>query len=212
METPNKYWQIDAASSLQALLDDAACPPLLGGVLGGLPWQTRNEKTVAALLRAPRTAPLWTAALLALGAEVVLEDDTVTPLASPGQGKGQSTPVALRLPRREGQRWGIARVARTPADEPIVAAVAVVELAEGMVQAARLALAGAWPEPARLAQAAAQLVGGPLDAASIAATAAAIEAEVEPEGDWLGSAAYRRAMASVLARRALEACLKEGEG
>jgi CO/xanthine dehydrogenase FAD-binding subunit len=37
----------------------------------------------------------------------------------------------------------------------------------------------------------------------------AIEGEVAPEGDFRGSEEYRRAMAGVLTRRALEQCLSE---
>jgi len=95
-------------------------------------------------------------------------------------------------------------VARTLADEPIVAAIAVVALDGDVVGQARVALTGAWPEPLRLAEAAARLVGGPLDAEHIQAVAEAVEEEVAPQGDFLGSAEYRRAMAGVLTRRALE--------
>jgi CO/xanthine dehydrogenase FAD-binding subunit len=51
-----------------------------------------------------------------------------------------------------------------------------------------------------------------LDAERIRAVAAAIEQEVVPQGDFLGSEEYRRAMAGVLARRALEACLHQEAG
>lgn len=204
-------WQIDTARPLQAVLDDAACPPLLHEALSGpISWQLRNEQRIAAILRAPSRAPLWIAVLLALGARVAVAGDGEIPLEALLQDRAGASPLALRVPAGDGERrWGSASVARTPADQPIVAAVAVVELASGTVQAARVALVGTWPELARLAQAAARLVGNPLDAETIAATAAAVEAQVEPMGDWLGSAAYRRAMAGVLTRRALEACGKE---
>ena len=107
-------------------------------------------------------------------------------------------------------RWGEARVARTPADEPIVAAVAVVELDGGIVRQARVALVGAWREAARLAEAPSALLGGPLDGERIRAVAAAVEREVAPRGDFRGSAEYRRAMAGVLTRRALEQCTAAG--
>jgi CO/xanthine dehydrogenase FAD-binding subunit len=53
------------------------------------------------------------------------------------------------------------------------------------------------------------LVGAPLDKERIRAVAAAVEAEVSPKGDYRGSAEYRRAMAGVMTRRALERCLQE---
>jgi CO/xanthine dehydrogenase FAD-binding subunit len=47
---------------------------------------------------------------------------------------------------------------------------------------------------------------------SIRAVATAVEDEVEPEGDFRGSEEYRRAMAGVLTRRALEQCLEKETG
>jgi CO/xanthine dehydrogenase FAD-binding subunit len=116
--------------------------------------------------------------------------------------------IALRI-RTAGIRWGYAQVARTPADDPIVSAVACVEMQDGRVQAARIALTGAWSRPVELVKAAGQLAGGPLDEEQIQAVAAAVEEEVSPKGDFRGSAEYRRAMAGVMTRRALAQCLQE---
>jgi CO/xanthine dehydrogenase FAD-binding subunit len=98
-------------------------------------------------------------------------------------------------------------VARTPADQPIVAAVAVVQMSNNLVEWVRVALTGVWPEPVRLANAPTGLMGGPLKVVYIEAVAEAVETEVAPEGDFLGSEDYRRAMAGVLTRRALEECI-----
>ncbi len=204
-------WSIEADASLQSVLDDAGCPSLLRRALtGALSWQTRNETSVRRALTAPRIAPQWVAALLALGATVTVKGDdgpTEVPLAK----MGSSRPHALHV-GPGGVKWGAAHVGRTPADTPIVAAVAGVEVAGGVVQQARVALTGVWPEPVRLAEAPAQLVGRPLDETSIQAVAGAVEKEVAPQGDFRGSEEYRRAMAGVLTRRALEACLCEETG
>jgi CO/xanthine dehydrogenase FAD-binding subunit len=199
--------KIDVNRSLQSVLDDAACPQALRQALtGALSWQVRNETSVSKVLASPRVAPQWVAALLALGATVVIEDGEV-PLAEADIAKARTLLVNL-----DGVQWGEARVARTPADEPIVAAVAAVRLENGVVQEARVALTGTWPEAVRLAEAAAQLVGSPLDAGCIQAVAGAVQQEVDPQGDFVGSAEYRRAMAGVLTRRALEACLLQEVG
>ena len=215
-------WTIETDTSLQSVLDSPECPPLLRQTLTGtLSWQTRNETPVRRALRSPRIAPQWVAALLALGATVTVEGDAGPEDVPLAVGAGFPRPHALHVPRRGlppasggpgGVRWGEARVARTPADEPIVAAVAVVETDDGVVQQARVALTGVWPEAVRLAKAPAQLVGGPLDEESIRAVAAAVEKEVTPKGDFLGSEEYRRAMAGVLTRRALEQCLRQETG
>jgi len=246
-----KAWSIDADAPLQSVLDSPECPPLLRQMLtGALSWQARNEMPVRRTLTAPRVAPQWTAALLALGATVTVGADDgpaeisletllqrrakgkvsalhipLLPPSPPKLGGAEARPPAiLHVPHRlspsppklggteggqGGIRWGEAHVARTPADEPIVAAVAVVEVDDSTVHQARVALTGAWPEPARLAQAAAQLVGGPLDEEHIRAVAEAVEEEVAPRGDFRGSEEYRRAMAGVLTRRALAECLHQ---
>jgi CO/xanthine dehydrogenase FAD-binding subunit len=87
-----------------------------------------------------------------------------------------------------------------------------VSVSAGVVDTARLALIGAWPQPVRLARAANLLDEQPLTGSLIEIVAQAVVEEVHPRGDYLGSADYRRAMAGVLTRRALEACLGEGKG
>jgi putative selenate reductase molybdopterin-binding subunit len=191
-------FSIDIDVSLQAVLDNPGCPLLFRQALTGpLSWQVRNEMLVRKVLASPRIAPQWVAALLALGATVATENGRV-PLAEADIAKARTLSVNL-----DGLHWGEARVARTPADEPIVAAVAVVRLNEDVVQEARVALTGVWPEAVRLAEAPAHLVGGPLDEGHFQAVAEAVKREVVPKGDFLGSAEYRRAVAGVLTRQAL---------
>jgi CO/xanthine dehydrogenase FAD-binding subunit len=211
-----KVWSIDAGVPLQSVFDNPECPPLLRQTLtGALSWQIRNETPVRRALASPRVAPQWVAALLASGATVIVERDdglAEIPLETLAQRQGAGKVSALHVPRGAGGgKWGEAHVARTPADEPIVAAVAGVEMDDdnNVVRQARVALTGVWPEPVRLAKAPAQLVGSPLDEDSIRAVAEAVEKEVTPAGDFLGSEEYRRAMAGVLTRRALKVCLRE---
>jgi CO/xanthine dehydrogenase FAD-binding subunit len=119
--------------------------------------------------------------------------------------------VTLHVPLSAGERlhWGTARVARTPADDAIVSAFAAVGVANGVVQRARLALTGVSPGTVYLADAANDLVNTELNEERIRQVAAGVEQQITPERDFLGSAEYRRAMAGVLARRALEECLKK---
>jgi carbon-monoxide dehydrogenase medium subunit len=214
-----KTWSIDTDAPLQLVLDSPECPSLLRQALTGvLSWQTRNRTPVGRALRSSQIAPQWVAALLALGATVTVEGKEM-PLETVLQQKVEDEVSTLHIPlplfpsheegRKEGRWWGEAHVARTPADDPIVAAVAVVEMDGSVVQQARVALTGVWPEAVRLAEAPSRLVGSPLDKSSIWEAAAAVEEEVAPTGDFRGSAEYRRAMAGVLTRRALEACLRQ---
>ena len=205
-------WSVDADAPLQSVLDRPDTPPPLRQALtGALSWQTRNETPVRRTLTSPRLAPQWVAALLALGATVAVEGDggpMEVPVESVLQRQAKGVVSALHV-ELGSVRWGEARVARTPADEPIVSVIAVADIDKGVVRQARVALTGAWPEPVRLAEASARLVGGPLDADHIQAVADGVAEEVDPRGDFLGSEEYRRAVAGVVTRRALEGCLRQ---
>jgi len=206
-------WSIEADASLQGVLESPGCPPLLLQTLTGpLSWQDRNRRMVRRAVASPNVAPQWSAALLALGATVTVEGDS-EPAEIPVERllaerpKGKITALHVRT---QGVHWGKAHVGRTPADEPIVAAIAGVEMVNGKVSQARVALTGVWPKAVAMAKAPAQLIGVPLGESQIQAVAAAVQEEVNPPGDYLGSIEYRRAMAGVLTRRALEHCLRFG--
>jgi carbon-monoxide dehydrogenase medium subunit len=207
-----KPWTIDADDSLQDALEHQDCPPPLRTTLtGALSWQARNEVSIRRSLTSPRTATQWLTTLLALGATVTVEDDdgqTEVPLETVVQRKAQGRIASLHVDVQDLQ-WGAANVSRTPADEPIVLAVAVVATDGDKVRDARVALAGVWPEPVRLARAPAQLAGGSLNQQTIQTVAKAVRDEVAPKADFLGSEEYRRTMAGVLTHRALEGCLRQ---
>jgi CO/xanthine dehydrogenase FAD-binding subunit len=176
----------------------------------------RNETNVDRTLKASQLMPQWVAALLVLGATVTVDGDEgadEVPLNALVKKEVKGEVTALHIPMFGANAvWGEAHVARTPSDAPIVAAFSVLTMNGEAVETARLALTGVWPEAVRLAEAGDVLVGEPLGKDRIAEVAAAVEDEVEPVGDYLGSEAYRRAMAGVLARRALEACLEQEVG
>lgn len=209
-------WSVDLDASLQSLLDDPACPALLSRTLRtGHAWQMRNETTVGRSLRTPQLVPQWTAALLALGAVVTVEGDEGSEeigleAVVRREIKGELT--QLRIPHQDRVRWGAAHVARAPSDDPIVAALAVVRWGDGVVEDARLTLTGVSSEAVWIADASRLLVGQKLDRDRIEEVASAVVDQVEPQGDYLGSEAYRRAMAGVLTRRALSDCLEQEAG
>jgi len=206
----SETWAVDADATLQSLLEDPTCPGLLCRILNNIrSWQVRNETTVGRTLKASSLMPHWTAALLALGAVVTVEANggaEDVDLEALIQRKVEGRIRTLHIPRQGGARWGEAHVARTPSDDPIVSAVAIVRSSDGVVQEARVALTGVSPAPVWLAEAPSALVGQALDEERIREVASRVRSEVQPEGDYLGSEVYRRAMAAVLTRRALEAC------
>jgi carbon-monoxide dehydrogenase medium subunit len=209
---------IGAHVSLQAIYETPKVPDLLQLALSRpLSWQARNENTLIQIVQSPNLAPQFVAALLAWDAQAIFGKGE-GPLAGyllrtlPHGGGLSAIRVPVDVP---GRVWGESHVARTPADEPIVAAIAVVDLGDDppgelhhVVRQARLALTGAWREHARLAESASLLLANTLSDDRIRQVVAAVEHEVSPRDDFLGSADYRRSMAAVLTRRALENCIK----
>jgi carbon-monoxide dehydrogenase medium subunit len=100
---------------------------------------------------------------------------------------------------------GLARVARTPRDEAIVAAAAALVVVDGTCRQARLSLAGAGVMAQRVTAAEALLEGQTLTGERISQAAAAAPEGLAFISDLRGSAAYRQAMAVVVARRSLTA-------
>jgi CO/xanthine dehydrogenase FAD-binding subunit len=94
----------------------------------------------------------------------------------------------------------------------VVGAGASLTLQDGMVTHAAVAIAALAPTIHRVAQAEAALVGtdGSPDAVTAAANAAA--AAARPIDDVRASADYRRAMAAVITRRAIQAALARAQG
>jgi len=209
-------WGIDTGAPLQSFMEWLECPVLLRqSLIGPISWQRRNEFSVGQALRNLRLAPEWVAALLAWGATVSLRDATAgetCALADVLARKGEARAIKLLHVSRVDtgtsvvRRWGEAHVARTPADEPIVSVIVVVDLADGVVQEARIALTGVWQVPVALGAAANKLLGNGLTPVEITTAAAAVRQEVRPQRDFRGSAKYRRNMAFVLTRRALQRC------
>jgi CO/xanthine dehydrogenase FAD-binding subunit len=94
----------------------------------------------------------------------------------------------------------------------VVGATAVATLGAGGVTDAKIAITALAPTIRRVPEAEAALVGsdGGREAADSAAHAAA--AAAEPISDVRASADYRRAMAAVIARRAIEGALARARG
>lgn len=110
------------------------------------------------------------------------------------------------LPDRTG--WGFEELARRHGDFAIIGVAVVLSLRpDGAIAAARLAYAGGGDRPTRAPRAEAALVGQQPTAESFAAAAQIASEEIDPPSDMHGSADYRRTIAVVLTRRALEAAL-----
>lgn len=170
---------VGALVTLQALYEHPVLADLADGLLrraaqGEGPLNLRHQATLGGVVATAESDSEVYAALLALEAQVTLADargDQTLPLAALGQVTGLITAIHLDISPARG---GLARVARTPSDRPIVAACAV-----RRGDARRVALCG------------------------VAARPILADAAWNPPDDFKGSAAYRRAMAEVVAARAL---------
>jgi CO/xanthine dehydrogenase FAD-binding subunit len=94
----------------------------------------------------------------------------------------------------------------------VVGATAAVTVADGVVTAARIAMTAHSPTIRRVPAAEAALTGTDGGDAAVAAAGAAVSAAATPISDVRGSADYRRAMAAVIATRAIETALSRARG
>ena len=194
--------RIGAMTTLTELVEHPQCADMASGILPATarfegPQNLRNAATVGGLVALAEPDSELFAALLALNTSVVavdkdggeshrlLEEFT---LANPRSSHGPMLITGIQLPLVHAIA-GHARIARSPMDRCIVAAVAVAAANGGLAlsgtsgggngaDTTRTALCGVGTRP--------QIAGGPL----------------LPESDYKGSGEYRLAMAEVVGRRA----------
>ena len=206
-KAPDGFLKMEAVADLDSIYHSSGLPDVLRGTLeGAFSWQRRNETTLERTLNMPGQAAQWVAGLLAGGALVVVDGETL-PLAEALQKPSKPAFEAVLLPV-EGMSWGTAQVARTPVDDPIVFAIAAVQVKDGVVSHAGAALTGVWQSSVSEVKAVAVLEGSALTKEAIADAAAKVTDEVKPKANYLGSVEYRKAMSTVLTRKALEMCLE----
>jgi CO/xanthine dehydrogenase FAD-binding subunit len=210
----NGHIRIGATATLARLsrLDKLPIVAQAAGMLGGP--AVRTLATVGGNMFAPAPYADIAVPLLALDAQVELAgprgrrtlplDQFFTGPDTTACASGELL-VSFSVPRPNGQSAYL-KFGRRQANTPSVVAVAVrvVNDADGIVSAARIALGAAGPHPMRAGDAEAALVGRSLDATSIAAAAEAATAASDPPTDALASGWYRKKMVGVFVRRALE--------
>jgi carbon-monoxide dehydrogenase medium subunit len=119
------------------------------------------------------------------------------------------TSIHLAAPPARSADAYLRLIPRTEMDIAVVGAAVRVTLGpDGSCLAARVALGAVAPTAIRVPAAEAALTGSRLDAAALARLADAVRAAARPIDDKRGSAAYRRQVVGVLARRAAERALQ----
>jgi len=105
---------------------------------------------------------------------------------------------------RAGTGWAFVELARRPADFAIAAAAALLTVdSADTIRDARIAVGGLGPAPLRIAAAEQALIGQKYRDGLLASAGAAVAA-CPAEGDALYPSDYRRELAGVMAKRALE--------
>lgn len=106
-------------------------------------------------------------------------------------------------------RFGFYEFFRRAGDYAIAMALATYSLEDGVMIAPRLGLGGVEAQPRRIAEAEAALAGEPPSIAAFRRAAEAVADNVDPLDDIQAGAEFRRDLAAVVARRALERTLAE---
>jgi carbon-monoxide dehydrogenase small subunit len=121
--------------------------------------------------------------------------------------------VDVRVPSLDGAGYAVEEFSRRAGDFAVAAVVAIVAIdSHGLVEDVRLALGGVGPTAVRARAAEDVLRGHAPSADRIAAAAAAARDGIDPDSDAFVSAAYRRHVAGVLARRAIARAVARAMG
>lgn len=218
--------RLGAGVSLEALIEsDELSVELKQSLRRSLSPNLRNGVSLGESLMQPDVLTEWITALVALSAEVShygFRKGTFSAQAQhldlleflskvSASGETYAGIVAgLSLPVLRGRAYlGQAELARTPADMPIVNAAVMIQVDEAAsISAVKAVVAGASAELVQVCDLSAML-GQPLNALTIEHAVKAIAGQVKPVADYRGSVGYRREMAALMLRRALEDCQQQ---
>lgn len=217
IERKGETLRLGATATLADVAENPLCRSVAGGLLSraarlNAGVNVRNAATVGGLVVAGDPASEWLLALLALDAGVVFQSaaagaDSLSLeafLRAPAGALAGSLLTEVRCVVPDGRLGaGLARLGRTLHDRPIVAAAAVVVRQGDVAARLGLAMSGVAGTPLRLSGVEESLVGRPFTDEVLAETLAGLGEQLSPPDDFRGSAEYRRAMAPILARRAL---------
>ena len=111
----------------------------------------------------------------------------------------------IRVPKLNGAGWSYKKFNRRAQDWAVVGAAAVVERSNGSIGSARIGLTNMGSTPMRATAAESALSGA--DPSSVAEATNSADEGTSPSSDIAASAEYRRHLARVLSRRAVEEAL-----
>ena len=209
--------------ALERSPDVASQSPLLSATMPFIAhFQIRNRGTLGGSLAHADPAAELPAVALILGAELVLRSARAERVV---QAKdfflGYMTTAMepnellteIRIPAlRPKAGWAIEEVARRRGDFAMVGVAIMVELnGNNACQDARIALFGVGEKPERMKRAEQWVRGKAVREIQLVAVAQAVSDDLRPLSDVHASAEYRKEVAGVLTRRALESALKRAQ-
>jgi carbon-monoxide dehydrogenase medium subunit len=191
-----------------------SCPllPETASHLGDM--QVRNKGTIGGSLAHSDPAADWPAAILALDAEIVATSakgdrvikatdffvEMLTTSLQPGEILRE-----IRIPASKGKLAQAYVKVRHPASGFAVVGVAVnLSIDGGKCQSAGIGITGVSPKAYRASKVESTLKGNTLDAKTLSAACAHAAAGVDVNSDLYASAEYRKQLATVYTRRAIE--------
>ncbi len=175
--------------------------------------QVRNRGTIGGSLAHPLPAADLPAVVLAAEGTLVVRGpggEREIPAADFFRGYMETALAddevltAIRLPATDGWSFGYQKFNRRQEDWAMVAACALVRVEDGMCADARVGLTHMGGTPLRATAVEEALRGQPFDAATIRRASEQAAEGTSPPADLNASADYRRHLARVLCRRALE--------
>ena len=198
-----------------------SCPllPETASHLGDM--QVRNKGTIGGSLAHSDPAADWPAAILALDAELVATSakgdrvikatdffvEMLTTSLKPGEILRE-----IRIPSGKGKAAQAYVKVRHPASGFAVVGVAVnLSIDGGKCQSAGIGITGVSPKAYRASKVESALKGNALDAKTLSAAAAHATDGVDVNSDLYASAEYRKQLATVYTRRAIEMAASRGK-
>jgi aerobic carbon-monoxide dehydrogenase medium subunit len=213
VERQNGGWRIGATTT-HATLQSADELGVVGHAASLIAdQQVRNRGTIGGSLAHGDPAADLPAVLLSAGGEVVargsggertipaqdLFQDYLTTALAPDE-----VMTEVRLPALDGWSWGYQKFNRRSEDWAMVGVCALVKESGGSCEDVRIGLTHMGPTPLRATVAEDALRGQSLDADRIKAAAEQAAEGTDPPGDLNATPDYKRHLARVLTRRALE--------
>ncbi len=211
--------RLGAGTPVQTLVESPELNAVLHGVIPEAArlaghFGLRQMATLEGALLTRKILPELTLVLLALDAQAVtvrsdgsrVEKSLAEHLVFQAPGGELLLEVKWQVETGENARVGAAmeRVARAPRDHAVMAAAAVLHMEGKICRHALVTLSHAGNAAELLAAIIARLEGREPTPDLLQSVAESVQAAIQPKADYRGSTEYRRELAGVLTRRALE--------